>query len=179
MTPSLRASPFEVKKFILDVPDFPKKGIVFKDITPLLGDGEAFRAAIDQLAAPFEDKGIAQVAGVESRGFLLATAIAFKLGAGVIPIRKKGKLPRKTLSAEYALEYGTDSVECHADAARPGAKVLLVDDVLATGGTASASVRLLETLGAKIVGVAFLIELDFLKGREKLKKHAIHSLLHY
>ena len=168
-----------LKSYVHDVPDFPKKGIVFKDITPLLGDRAAFRATIDAMAAPFEGQGILQVAGVESRGFLLASAIALRLGAGVIPIRKKGKLPRKTVQAEYALEYGSDSVECHADAAHRGAKVLLVDDVLATGGTAAASIRLLETLGAHIVGVTFLIELDFLKGREKLKKHSIHSLLHY
>ena len=168
-----------LKSFIRDVPDFPKKGIIFKDITPLLGDPAAFRTAIDRLAAPFEDQGIAQVAGVESRGFLLAGAVALRLGAGLIPIRKKGKLPRRTVQAEYALEYGSDSVECHADAARKGSKVLLIDDVLATGGTAAASVRLLELLGARVAGTAFLIELDFLKGREKLKKHAVHSLIHY
>ncbi|MBI4346225.1 MAG: adenine phosphoribosyltransferase [Elusimicrobia bacterium] len=169
----------DLKHWVTDVPDFPKKGIVFKDITPLLGDPGAFKATIDALAGPFESLGVQQVAGVESRGFLLAAAIAQKLGAGLIPIRKKGKLPRKTVQAEYALEYGTDSVECHADAASPGARVLLVDDVLATGGTAAASARLLETVGAKIVGVAFLIELDFLKGREKLKSQRVHSVLHY
>ena len=173
------ANPAGLTKFIRDVPDFPKKGIVFKDITPLLGDPRAFRTAIDRLAAPFEDKHIAQVAGVESRGFLLAGAVAMKLGAGLIPIRKKGKLPRRVLRAQYALEYGKDMVECHADAARRGSKILLIDDVLATGGTAAASVRLLELLGARVAGIAFLIELDFLKGREKLKKHAVHSLIHY
>lgn len=169
----------ELKRWVTDVPDFPKKGIVFKDITPLLGDPGAFKATIDALARPFENDGVRQVAGVESRGFLLAAAIAHKLGAGLIPIRKKGKLPRKTVQAEYALEYGTDSVECHADAATPGTKVLLVDDVLATGGTAAASTRLLDAVGAKVVGIAFLIELDFLKGREKLKAQRIHSVLHY
>lgn len=168
-----------LKGFVTDVPDFPKKGIVFKDITPMLADAAAFRNAIEAMAAPFEEEGIAQVAGVESRGFLLAAAIAYRLGAGLIPIRKKGKLPRKTLQAEYALEYGTDSVECHADAAERGAKVLLVDDVLATGGTAAASLRLLEALGTKVVGATFLIELDFLKGRQKIKKQLVHSVLHY
>ncbi len=169
----------QIKDLIRDVPDFPKPGIVFKDITPLLADAEAFKSLIELMAAPYKGKGIEQIAGIESRGFLLATAMAYHLGAGVIPIRKKGKLPRKTISVSYALEYGTDTVEAHADAARSGSKILLVDDVLATGGTASASLQLLEQLGARVVGASFLIELDFLKGREKLREHAVESLIHY
>ncbi|MBI3550412.1 MAG: adenine phosphoribosyltransferase [Elusimicrobia bacterium] len=169
----------EILSLIHDVPDFPKKGIVFKDITPLLANPSSFKATIDHLSEPFIGKGIEKVAGIESRGFLLATAMAYRLGAGVIPIRKKGKLPRKTIAASYALEYGTDSIEAHADAAEKGTKILLVDDVLATGGTASAACHLLEQLGAQIVGTCFLIELDFLKGRDKISKQKIHSLVHY
>jgi len=169
----------EAKKLILDVPDFPKKGIIFKDITPLLGDPAGFRGAIEALAEPFRGKGIEKVAGIESRGFLLAAAIALRLDAGVIPIRKKGKLPRKTLAASYALEYGTDAVEAHADAAPRGCRVLLVDDVLATGGTASAACRLLDELQVELCGLSFLIELDFLAGRKKLDGRRVHSLIHY
>jgi adenine phosphoribosyltransferase len=169
----------DLKKLIRDIPDFPKKGIVFKDITPLLGDPKGFKAAIDLICEPFLNKGIHKVAGIESRGFLLATAIAYKLNAGVIPVRKKGKLPHKVVSTAYALEYGSDCVEAHEDALKPGEKILLVDDVLATGGTASATCTLLGMLHANIVGTAFLIELDFLKGREKLKQYKIHSLIHY
>ncbi len=169
----------DLKSLILDVPDFPKKGIVFKDITPLLADADAFRSMVDALAAPFEGTGIRLVAGIESRGFLLASALAAKLGAGLVPIRKKGKLPRKTLAASYALEYGSDSIEVHADAAPKGAPVLLVDDVLATGGTARAACELLDALGADIRGLCFLIELDFLKGRDKLPGRRLHSLVHY
>lgn len=169
----------DFKKHIHDVPDFPKKGIVFKDITPLLADAKTFAAAIDRLAEPFVGKGVQVVAGIESRGFLLATPIAYRLGAGVVPIRKKGKLPRAVKSASYALEYGTDSIEAHADAFAKGAKVLLVDDVLATGGTAAAAVQLIEAIGGSLVGTAFLIELGFLGGKKKLPGRAIHSLVTY
>jgi len=169
----------DLRKLIRDIPDFPKKGILFKDITPLLGDIQGFKRTIDLMSEPFLHKDVRKVAGIESRGFLLATAIAYRLGAGVIPIRKKGKLPHKVVSTTYALEYGMDTVEAHADALEPGEKVLLVDDVLATGGTAAASCALLELLKAKIVGVSFLIELDFLKGRGKLPSYDIHSLIHY
>ena len=158
----------DIKRRIHDVPDFPKKGIVFKDITPLLSDAKAFAEAIDRMAEPFVGKGIQVVAGIESRGFLLATPIAYRLGAGFVPIRKKGKLPRAVKSASYALEYGTDSIEAHADAFKRGSKVLLVDDVLATGGTAAAAVQLLESIGADLIGTSFLIELGFLNGRSKL-----------
>ncbi|MEK7859280.1 MAG: adenine phosphoribosyltransferase [Elusimicrobiota bacterium] len=164
---------------IMDVPDFPKKGIVFKDITPLLSDAAAFAAVIDRLSEPYMGKGIEIVAGIESRGFLLATPMAYRLGAGVVPIRKKGKLPRKTHAASYALEYGQDTIEAHQDAFAPGAKVLLVDDVLATGGTAAAGVALLEKLGGSVQGVAFLIELGFLNGRSKLPGQKVHSLVTY
>jgi adenine phosphoribosyltransferase len=169
----------DFKGHIRDVPDFPKKGIVFKDITPLLADAKAFAAAVDRLAEPFVGKGVQVVAGIESRGFLLATPIAYRLGAGVVPIRKKGKLPRAVKSASYALEYGTDSIEAHADAFPRGTKVLLVDDVLATGGTASAAVELIEAIGGSLVGTAFLIELGFLSGRKKLPGRGVHALVSY
>ncbi len=173
------ASRLDVRTFVVDVPDFPKKGIVFKDITPLLADAKAFAATIDQMAAPFKELGIGVVAGIESRGFLLATPIAYSLGAGVVPIRKKGKLPRKTHTASYDLEYGQDSIEAHVDAFPRGTKVLLVDDVLATGGTAKAACELLGKLGGEVVGLSFLIELAFLRGRDKLPGQQIRSLITY
>ncbi len=169
----------DLKSRILDVPDFPKKGIVFKDITPLLADAKVFAETIDRLAEPFIGRGVQIVAGIESRGFLLATPIAYRLGAGVTPIRKKGKLPRAVKSASYALEYGTDSIEAHADAFAKGTKVLLVDDVLATGGTAAAAVKLIEDVGGEFVGAAFLIELGFLDGRKKLPGRRVESLVAY
>ncbi len=169
----------DVRKLIVDVPDFPKKGIVFKDITPMLADPKAFAAAIDQMAEPFAGAGITIVAGIESRGFLLATPIAYYLKAGVVPIRKKGKLPRKTHSASYDLEYGQDTIEAHADAFPKGSKVLLVDDVLATGGTAKAACELIAKAGGQVHGAAFLIELGFLSGRAKLPGQKIHSLVTY
>ncbi len=168
-----------LKALIKDVPDFPKKGIMFKDITPLLADPKGFDAVIDGLIAPFRDKGVEIVAGVESRGFLLAPAMAARLGAGIVPLRKKGKLPRAVKSASYELEYGTDSIEAHADAFSKHSKVLLVDDVLATGGTAAAAISLIEALGGKLVGTTFLIELSFLNGRQKLAGRGVHSLLTY
>lgn len=169
----------DARSLILDVPDFPKKGIVFKDITPLLADPKAFVSVIDQLSEPYMGKGIEIVAGIESRGFLLATAMAYRLKAGVVPIRKKGKLPRKTYAATYDLEYGQDTVEAHQDAFKPGTKVILVDDVLATGGTAAAACRLLKDLGGSVMGVAFLIELGFLHGKSKLPGQNIHSIVTY
>lgn len=169
----------DLRSFVHDVPDFPKKGVGFKDITPLLADAKAFASAIDKMAAPFVGQGITLVAGIESRGFLLATPIAYYLKAGVVPIRKKGKLPRKVFSASYDLEYGQDTIEAHADAFPKGAKVLLVDDVLATGGTARAACELIEKAGGKVQGVSFLIELAFLSGRGKLPGRPIQSLLSY
>lgn len=168
-----------LKAMIKDVPDFPKKGIMFKDITPLLADPKGFDAVIEGLIAPFKDKGVEIVAGVESRGFLLAPAMAARLGAGIVPLRKKGKLPRAVKSASYALEYGTDCIEAHADAFSKHSKVLLVDDVLATGGTAAAAISLIEALGGQLVGTTFLIELSFLNGRQKLAGRGVHSLLMY
>ncbi len=162
---------------IKDVPDYPKKGIIFKDITPLLSDAKAFSALIDEMCKPYLGKGVELIAGAESRGFLLASAMALKLSAGIMLIRKKGKLPRETFSASYSLEYGQDSIEAHQDACAPGAKVVLVDDVLATGGTAKACLELLGKLKADIHGVSFLIELSFLKGREKLPGTTINSLI--
>jgi len=169
----------DLKNFIRDVPDFPKPGILFKDITPLLASPEAFNAAITRIAEHYRDRGIQLVAGIESRGFLFAAALALKLGAGVIPVRKKGKLPYKTISLSYDLEYGSDAVEVHEDAAPNGEKVLLVDDLIATGGTAAASAELLEKAGAQVVSVCFLVELAFLNGRDKLAGRDMHSLLVY
>lgn len=169
----------DLKASIRDIPDFPKKGIIFKDITTLLAKGEHFRQAIDEIAEHYKGKGITKVAGIESRGFIVGSAVAYKLGAGVVPIRKKGKLPYKTISATYQLEYGTDTIEMHEDGVSPKEKILIVDDLLATGGTAAATVELVKKLGADIVGIAFIIELEFLHGREKLKGQDIFSLIKY
>ena len=166
-----------LEEFIRDVPDFPKKGIIFKDITPLLGRHEALTEAVARLARPFEGGGVDYVTGVESRGFIFGALVAERLGAGFVPIRKPGKLPAETIAESYELEYGTDTIEMHADAIRPGAKVLMVDDLLATGGTMAAACRLVESLRGQIVGVAFVIELSFLDGRRKLAKYDIHSLI--
>ena len=177
--PADRAASLDPAAFIKDVPDFPKKGIVFKDITPLLGDPAAFAAALDRMAEPYRNAGIRYVAGIESRGFLLAAPMACRLAAGLVPIRKKGKLPRKTKSASYELEYGQDSIEAHEDAFPAGAKVLLVDDVLATGGTARAACELIEAIGGHVAGACFLIELGFLNGRAKLAGRDVRSLVKY
>ncbi|GAB4283210.1 MAG: adenine phosphoribosyltransferase [Coriobacteriia bacterium] len=168
----------ELSSYIRDIPDFPKKGVVFKDITPLLASPEGFRDAIDVIADEFAGQGVTKVLGAEARGFIFGGALAYRLGAGFVPARKPGKLPWETTRAEYELEYGTDALEVHADAMGPGDRVLIVDDVLATGGTAAAKHRLVETTGAETVGFAFLIELDFLGGREKLPQRPIVSLIH-
>ncbi len=168
-----------MKAHIRDIPDFPKPGVVFKDITPLLSDPGAFRATIDGLAAPFADRGIDKVLGVEARGFIAAAPVADRFGAGFVPVRKAGKLPWRIERQEYALEYGTDLLEIHADAVSPGERTLIVDDVLATGGTAAATVRLVERLGGEVVGLAFIIELGFLGGRGKLAGAEAVSLLTY
>ena len=162
-----------------DVPDFPKPGIIFKDITPILGDGELFQTSIRLLAETASDAAIDKVVGIDARGFIFAAAVADRLKAGFVPIRKKGKLPWKTREASYTLEYGEAVVEIHQDAVNPGEKILLVDDLLATGGTAAAAVRLLDQLEAEIVSVSFLIELTFLEGRAKLGDHAVSSVLSY
>lgn len=158
----------EIRAGIRDVPDFPKPGIVFKDITPVLADGRLFRAATELMAEPYRDAGITLVAAIESRGFILGGPVAQRLGAGLIPIRKPGKLPSRTERMEYALEYGTDALEVHADACGAEARVLIVDDVLATGGTARAAGELVERLGASVAGFSFLLELSFLRGAEVL-----------
>src|ERR1035441_392801 len=168
-----------LKASIRDIPDFPKPGIVFKDITPLLQNPDLFKTTIERLAGPFMKKGITHVASIESRGFIFGAPVAYLLGSGYIPVRKKGKLPHKTLSHTYNLEYGTDTLELHADAAGGASRVLIIDDVLATGGTAHATCQLIEKLGAKVVGLAFAIELEFLHGREKLHGYEVTSLLKY
>ncbi|MFH0835211.1 MAG: adenine phosphoribosyltransferase [Candidatus Micrarchaeota archaeon] len=169
----------DLSAHIRNVPDFPKKGIGFKDITTLLKDKAAFRDAVKQLSAPYATGGVDIVVGIESRGFILGAAVAHELGVGFVPLRKPGKLPYKTLRQEYALEYGTDAIEIHEDAISPGERVLLVDDLLATGGTAKAACDLIEKLGGKIVGLEFLIELSFLKGREKLGSRKVRALIKY
>lgn len=166
-----------LRSHLRDVADFPAAGIVYKDITPLLADVDAFRFAVDALADHWAGAEIDLVAGVEARGFLFAAPIAYRLGAGVVPLRKPGKLPWETVERAYALEYGTDSVHAHCDAAGPGDRVLLIDDVLATGGTAAAACGLLEDLGATVVGVGFLLELGFLGGRARLGQRDVRSLL--
>jgi len=169
----------DLAKHIRDVPDFPKKGILFKDITTLLKDPTAFRAAVDHLADRFADRNVDLVVGIESRGFIFGGAVAHKLDAGFVPVRKPGKLPAETLKEEYALEYGTDAVEIHTDAIRPGQRILMLDDLLATGGTMAATCRLVEKLDATIVAVAFLIELTFLNGREKLGEYETFSMIEF
>jgi adenine phosphoribosyltransferase len=164
---------------IRDIPDFPEPGVVFKDITPVLADGKAFAMLIDSLMEPFLDSGVTKVAGIEARGFTLATPIANRLGAGFIPVRKPGKLPWKTVREEYALEYGTDALEIHTDAAHEGERILLVDDVIATGGTAAAAIRLLRGIGADVVGIAVFIELAFLDGARMLDGVPLHALVTY
>ena len=168
-----------LKTAIRDVPDFPKEGIIFKDITPILGDGELLRAAIDLICETAGDQKPDKIAGIDARGFIFGAAVADRLGVGFIPIRKKGKLPWNTESESYSLEYGESTVEIHQDAVKPGEKVLLVDDLLATGGTAAAAVKLLDKLQADIIAVSFLIELSFLGGRDKLSPHTVKSILNY
>ena len=167
----------DLEKYIRDSPDFPTKGIIFKDITPLLADPGALDEAVRRLAEPYEGTGVQSVAAVESRGFIFGAAVARQLGAGFVPIRKPGKLPHETLSKEYSLEYGTDAVEIHTDAVSPGSKVLMIDDLLATGGTMAAACELVAWLGGRIVGIAFLIELGFLNGRAKLPGYDLHTLI--
>ena len=167
----------DLERFIRDVPDFPREGIVFKDITPLLADPAALREACNRLADPYAGAGATKVVGVESRGFLFGTPVAERLGAGFVPVRKPGKLPAETVSQSYELEYGTDEIEVHADAIASGEKVLMVDDLLATGGTMAAACGLVERLGGQIVGVAFVIELCFLRGRDKLAGRDVRALI--
>lgn len=169
----------DLAAFIRDVADFPKPGVVFKDITPLLGDPAALSLAVELLTQPFRGQHIERVVGAESRGFIFATAVARNLSAGFVPIRKAGKLPHKTRSAEYQLEYGSDTLAIHEDAIQPGQGVLLVDDLLATGGTMKACCELVTACGGNILGIAVLIELSFLKGRQKLAGFDVHSIITY
>ena len=173
----MAGDPSSLLAHLRDIPDFPEPGIVFKDITPLLADADAFRLAVDSLSTPYTGSGVDVVVGVEARGFLFAAPIAYRLGAGCVPFRKPGKPPYETVEHTYDLEYGTDTLSAHVDAIGPGARVLLVDDVLATGGTAAAACELVEGLGGEIVACAFLLELGFLRGRGKLEGQTVHSVL--
>lgn len=166
-------------EFIRDIPDFPKQGIVFKDITTLVGNAPAFRQALDELEARCRDYGATKVLGIESRGFILGAPLADRLRAGFIPVRKLGRLPAETVRAEYALEYGTNTVEMHRDAITPGERVLIVDDLLATGGTCRAAIELVEQLDGVVVGCAFLVELSFLNGRALLEGYDLQALIIY
>jgi len=169
----------ELKRAIRDVRNFPKPGIIFRDVTPVLLDPTLFGQAVKQMADPYRSTRITRVVAIESRGFLFGAPIALDLGAGLVPIRKPGKLPAATQRVEYELEYGTDALEMHHDAVQPGDRVLIVDDVLATGGTANAAAQLVDATGGAVVGFSFLIELDFLKGRQRLQGRRIEALLHY
>jgi adenine phosphoribosyltransferase len=169
----------QLKALVRQVPDFPQPGIVFKDITPLLADEIAFSTVIDLIVVHFGRGNVDKVVGIEARGFILASPVAYHFGAGFVPVRKKDKLPWETESEEYELEYGTATLEIHRDGVDPGERVLIVDDVLATGGTARATARLVERIGGKVVGIAFLIELGFLKGRQKLDGHDLFTLISY
>jgi adenine phosphoribosyltransferase len=169
----------ELATLIRDVPDFPIEGIMFKDITTLIRDEDAFREVIDWMTDQYADSRIDCVVAVEARGYIFGAPLAYKLGVGFVPIRKPGKLPAKTISESYELEYGTNTLEIHEDGIEPGQRVLVIDDLLATGGSARAAVNLVERLGGEIIGVAFLVELDFLHGRAKLEGYDVLSLLHY
>ncbi|MBU4257546.1 adenine phosphoribosyltransferase [Patescibacteria group bacterium] len=169
----------DLKQYIRNIPDFPKKGILFRDITTLLKDGKKFKEVIDKLADRYSGKKIDAVVAVESRGFIFGSALAYKLGAAFVPVRKKGKLPFKTLQATYTLEYGEDTLEMHEDAFKPGARILLVDDLLATGGTLGAVADLVKRLKGQIQEAAFIIELSDLKGRDKLKDTPVYSMVRY
>jgi adenine phosphoribosyltransferase len=172
-------TPQDLEQAIRTVPDFPKAGIQFKDITPVLADARLFAGAIDLLTEKFSPGSVDAVVGIDARGFIFAAAAATKLQAGFVPVRKKGKLPYRTIEQDYALEYGSATVALHVDALKPGARVLLIDDLLATGGTASAAAILVKKLGAQILEISFLIELKFLNGREKLKGYPVRSIITY
>ncbi|OHB93273.1 MAG: adenine phosphoribosyltransferase [Planctomycetes bacterium RIFCSPHIGHO2_12_39_6] len=169
----------DLKKLIRDVPDFPKKGIIFKDITPLLQNPTGLRTAVEIISNNYKDRVVDVVVGAEARGFILAPAVAFNLGAGFVPVRKPGRLPYEKISMSYALEYGTDTLEMHKDAVRKNQNVLMIDDLLATGGTMAACCKMVESLGGNVIGCAFLIELTFLNGRKNLNKYDIFSLIRY
>lgn len=169
----------DYKSLIREVPDFPKPGILFYDITTLLKDAQAFRQILDELTSKYRNQGISKIVGIESRGFILGSPLAYHLGTGFVPVRKPGKLPADTFEVKYNLEYGSTSLAIHRDAVQIGERVLIVDDLLATGGTAAATVHLIRQLGGEIVSLAFLVELQFLKGREKLNGCDVHSMIQY
>ncbi len=167
----------DLLRFVRDIPDYPKPGVLFRDLTPLFGDPAALGRAVQELADPFRGEGVERVIGIESRGFILGAPVALELGAGFVPVRKAGKLPHDTVAETYQLEYGSDTVEIHVDALRPGERVLVVDDLIATGGTAAATLRLAQKVGAQVVGCSFLVELRALKGREVVGHPRQHALL--
>lgn len=169
----------DLKNYVREVPDFPKAGISFKDITTLLNNPDAFRACIQELADRYRDSGLTKIVGVESRGFIFAAPLAYELGCGLVPVRKAGKLPAKCVQATYELEYGTDIVEMHVDAIEPGEKVLVVDDVIATGGTLAAACKLVETLGGEVIEAVAVLELEFLNGRQKLENRPLFSMVRF
>jgi adenine phosphoribosyltransferase len=169
----------DLRAKIREIPDFPKPGILFYDITTVLKDAVAFKDAIDLMRAPYDGEHVDIVVGMESRGFIFSAPLAYQLGAGFVPVRKLGKLPAETLTVEYALEYGSNTLEIHRDAVKSGQRVLVVDDLLATGGTVGGTIDLVERLGGEVVGLAFLVELDFLKGRERLKGRRVTSVIRY
>ncbi|GEK88129.1 adenine phosphoribosyltransferase [Alkalibacterium putridalgicola] len=169
----------DFKKYIADVPDFPEKGIIFRDISPLMADGEAYKAATDKIVEYAKDKGVEMIVGPEARGFIVGCPVAYELEIGFSPCRKKGKLPRETIEVNYGLEYGTDVLQLHKDSIKPGQKVLITDDLLATGGTIAATIELVEKLGGVVVGAAFFIELEELRGRDKIKGYDIFTLMKY
>ncbi|ETA74868.1 adenine phosphoribosyltransferase [Ligilactobacillus equi] len=169
----------DLHNYVASIPDYPEKGVVFRDLSPLMADGQAYKQATDQIVQFARDKGVEMIVGPEARGFIVGCPVAYDLGVGFAPARKKGKLPRETVKAEYALEYGTSELHMHKDAVKPGQKVLITDDLLATGGTIKATIDLVESLGGIVVGCAFLIELDALNGRDKLEGYDVLSLMHY
>jgi adenine phosphoribosyltransferase len=175
----MTATAEDLRAKIREIPDFPKPGILFYDITTLLKDAAAYRSAIDLMLAPYRDDKIDLVVGMESRGFIFSAPLAYLLGAGLVPVRKLGKLPAETITVEYALEYGSNTLEIHRDAIQPGQRVLIVDDLLATGGTVHGTIELVERLQGEVVGVGFLVELDFLKGRDRLQGHRVESVIRY
>lgn len=169
----------DLKEYIADVPDFPEEGIIFRDISPLMADGEAYRYATNEIVQYAKNKGVDMIVGPEARGFIVGCPVAYELGIGFAPARKKGKLPRETVEVNYGLEYGNDILQIHKDAIKPGQKVLVCDDLLATGGTIAATIKLIEQLGGEVVGTAFLVELSELKGRDKIKDYDILALMEY
>ena len=168
-----------LKDYVATIPDFPSEGILFRDVTPLMANGEVFKYTCEKLAEYAKSKGAQVVVGPESRGFILGSTIAIQLGIGFVPVRKPNKLPRETVKCDYTLEYGTNTLEMHKDAIKPGQKVVICDDLLATGGTVEATIKMIKELGGEVVGCCFLIELDALKGREKLKDYDVFSLMNY